>query len=73
MNKFMKANKEIEKGVVSGYQAIEDGIVSGYKAVEDGVVAGYKKIEEKFVRAFLSPDDEADGQAGEPKEGAVDD
>jgi len=66
MNKFMKANKKIEKAVVSGYKAIEDGVVSGYKAIEDGVVGGYKKIENKFVETFLTPDDdssqkEADG------------
>ena len=67
MNKLMKANKKIEEGVVSGYQAIEDGVVSGYKAIEDGVVAGYKKIESKFVNAFLSPDE----QAGETEEGAA--
>lgn len=57
MNKFMKANKKIEKAVVSGYKAIEDGVVGTYQKVEDGVVGGYKKIEDKFVEAFLTPDD----------------
>ena len=71
MNTFMKANKEIEKGVVSGYQAIEDGVVSGYKVIEDGVVAGYKKLENKFVNAFLSADEDEARQAGEIKEGAA--
>jgi len=56
MNAFIKAQKGIEKGVVSGYKKIEDGVVSGYKKIEDGVVAGYKKIEDKFVDAFLTPD-----------------
>ena len=46
MNKFMKANKKIEKTVVSGY-----------KTIEDGVVGGYKKIENKFIDSFLTPDD----------------
>jgi len=45
MNKLMKANKEIEKAVVSGY-----------KAIENGVVGSYKKIEDKFVEAFLTED-----------------
>jgi len=56
MNAFMKTQRDIEKGVVSGYKKIEDGVVSGYKKIEDGVVAGYKKIENKFVDAFLTPD-----------------
>jgi len=55
----VKANKKIEKAVVSGYKAIENGVVGGYKKIEDGVVGGYKKIENKFVEAFLTPDDEA--------------
>jgi len=59
MNKFMKANRKIEKVVVSGYKAIENGVVSGYKAIEDGVVDGYKKIENRFVEAFLTPDDDS--------------
>ncbi|HWQ74137.1 MAG TPA: hypothetical protein VN441_02365 [Syntrophomonas sp.] len=63
MNRFMKANKKIEKAVVSGYQAIENGVVSGYKKIEDGVVGGYKKIEKKFVDAFLTPDDPAENNA----------
>jgi hypothetical protein len=46
MSKIMKANKKIEKAVVSGY-----------KTIEDGVVGGYKKVENKFVEAFLTPDD----------------
>lgn len=50
----MKANKKIEKAVVSGY-----------KAIEDGVVSGYKKIENKFVKAFLTPDDDADQERSE--------
>ena len=59
MNKFMKANKKIEKAVASGYKAVEDGVVSGYKSIEDGVVGGYKRIENKFVEAFLTPDDDS--------------
>jgi hypothetical protein len=42
----MKANKGIERAVVSGY-----------KAIENGVVGGYKKIEDAFVKTFLTPDD----------------
>jgi len=61
MNAFMKTQKDIEKGVVSGYKKIENGVVSGYKKIEDGVVAGYKKIENKFVDAFLTPDDDSSG------------
>jgi hypothetical protein len=57
MNKFMKANKKIEKAVVSGYKTIEDGVVGTYQKVEDGVVGSYKKIEDKFVEAFLTPGD----------------
>ena len=56
MNKFMKANKKIEKAVVSGYKSIENGVVGGYQKIEDGVVGGYKKMEDKFVDAFLKPD-----------------
>ena len=62
MNKFMKANKEIEKAVVSGYKNIEDSVVSGYKSIEDGFVGGYKKIENKFVETFLTPDDESSSE-----------
>ena len=58
MSDFIKANKEIEKTVMSGYKAIENGVVSGYKAIENGVVSGYKKIEDKFVRTFLEADSE---------------
>lgn len=65
MNKFVKANKKIEKAVVSGYKAIENGVVDGYKAIEDGVVGGYKKIENKFVEAFLTPDDDSQGKAAD--------
>ena len=57
MNKFMKANKEIEKAVVTGYKAIEHSVVSGYKSIEDSVVGGYKVIENKFVESFLTPDE----------------
>ena len=63
MNQFMKANKKIEKAVVSGYQAIEDGVVGTYQKVENSVVGGYKKIEDKFVEAFLTPD--VDGAANQ--------
>ena len=59
MNKFMEANKKIEKAVVSGYKNIEGGVVSGYKSIEDGFVDGYKKIENKFVETFLTTDDES--------------
>ena len=34
------------------------GVVAGYKDVEDGVVGRYKKIEGKFVKAFLTPEEE---------------
>ena len=47
MNKLAKANKKIEKAVVSKYKKIEDAFVNGYK-----------KIEDKFVNAFLTPDEE---------------
>jgi hypothetical protein len=57
MNKFMKANKKIEKTIASDYKTIKDTVVSGYKTVEGGVVGGYKKIETKFVDAFLTSDD----------------
>ena len=57
MNKFMKANKKIEKTVVSGYEMIKDSVISGYKTIEDDVVSGYKKIENRFVDEFLAPDD----------------
>ena len=49
MSDFMKVNKEIEKAVVTGYQAIEDGVVGGYKAIENGVVEGFKGV----VGAFM--------------------
>ena len=58
MSKVKKVNKKIEKVVVDGYNAFENGVVAGYKAVEDGVVGGYKKIEGKFVKAFLTPEEE---------------
>ena len=57
MNPIVKANKAIEKAVVTGYKAIESGVVSGYQAIENGVVGGYKKVESAFVEAFLSPDE----------------
>jgi len=53
MNKFMEANKKIERAVVDGY-----------KAIEDSVVDSYKKIETKFVNAFLVPDEPV--QEGKP-------
>ena len=70
MNKFVNANKEIEKAVVTGYKTIEDGVLSGYKAIEDSVVDGYKKIENKFVESFLAPDapEEAAGNDNCPHE-----
>ena len=43
MDKFIEANKKIEKAVVDGY-----------KAVEDVVVTGYKKIEKWFVETFMA-------------------
>jgi hypothetical protein len=46
MSKFVDANKNIEKAVVSGY-----------KAIENSVVGSYKKIENRFVDAFLTPED----------------
>jgi hypothetical protein len=45
MNKLLKANKKIEKAVVTGY-----------KVIEKAVVTGYKKIEFKFVKTFLTPE-----------------
>jgi hypothetical protein len=57
VNRFLEANKKIEKAVVTGYKAIESGVVSGYKAIEGGAVSGYKAIERKFADAFLTPDD----------------
>ena len=66
MNEFMKNQKKIEKAVVSGYQKIEDTVVSGYKKVEDGFVEGYKKVENSFVKTFLTPDEEAPQQEGQP-------
>ena len=57
MNKFMKANKKIEKNIVSGYEMIKDCVIFGYKTIENDVVSGYKKIENKFVDEFLAPDD----------------
>jgi len=54
MEKFIEANKKIEKAVVDGYKVIENGVVDGYKAVEDGVVTGYKKIEKWFVETFMA-------------------
>jgi len=56
MNKFMKANKNIEKNVANGYEMIKDNVISGYKTIEDGVVSSYKKIENKFIDEFLAPD-----------------
>ena len=44
MNQFVKANKKIEKTVVSAY-----------KSIEEGVVSAYKKIEGKFIKLFLLP------------------
>ena len=57
MNKFVEANKKIEKTVVSGYKTVEHGVVGAYQKIEDSVVGGYKKIEDKFVNAFLAPDE----------------
>ena len=65
MNKLSKANKKIEKAVVSGYKTIENGVVSGYKAVEDGVVNGYRKIEKKFVESFLTSDSKPDSRTAD--------
>ena len=57
MNKFMETQKQIEKGVVSGYQSLETAVVDGYKSIENGVVSGYKKLEGRFVEAFLTPEE----------------
>jgi len=59
MSKFIKTNKKIEETVVSGYKNIEKGVVDSYKTVEEAVVNGYKKIENKFVKVFLTPEEEA--------------
>ena len=71
MNTFAKANKGIEKAVVTGYKAIETGVVSGYKAIENGVVSGYKKIEDTFVQAFAptgEPAPQSQEEKNDPKE-----
>ena len=71
MNQFMKANKEIERAVVTGYKAIENGVVSGYKAIENGVVGGYKKVENAFVKTFLSADESSQRESEPAANGQV--
>lgn len=51
-SKLVRANKKIEKGVVSGY-----------KKIEDSVVSEFNKITDKFVDNYLTKDGESIDEA----------
>ena len=43
--------------IMEKQRKIEKNVVAGYKSIEDAVVGGYQKIEDKFVKTFLTSDE----------------